>query len=457
MGRYLDSVTAGGGPSLVGLRHGLALVGRRARRVLAVDLGPLRGRGPRRRPGPPSPTPGCPAPAGSPARRSTTPSTRSRCPGATADDVVVVGRSQTRGPVDLTADELRDAVARCRAGLERLGVRRGDRVAAYLPNDPRGARRVPGHRVARRDLVVVRAGVRDAGRRRPLRPDRAARAAHRRRLSLRRPRHRPGARRSPRSARRCRPFGRRSSSPTCATRRARSRPSPGAIAWSRAASPMPGRSPSSRSRSTTRCTSSSRRGRPACRRRSSTATAGSCSSTCKALALHTDLGPDGPLLLVHDHRLDDVELPRLGARSRARPSCCSTATPPGPTCRRCGAWPPRRAPPTSAPSAPFLMACRKAGLAPGADPTLDLASAARHRLDRRAAAGGRLPVGPRAVSDAIPLGSLSRRHGPVHRVPRAVAARPGLGGRDQLPDARRAGRGVRSRRAGRSSARRASS
>jgi acetoacetyl-CoA synthetase len=59
-----------------------------------------------------------------------------RLPGRTDDDVVVAGRSQTRGPSDLTAAELRDAVARCRAGLVRLGVRRGDRVAAYLPNIP---------------------------------------------------------------------------------------------------------------------------------------------------------------------------------------------------------------------------------------------------------------------------------------------------------------------------------
>ncbi|HEX3266166.1 MAG TPA: AMP-binding protein, partial [Candidatus Limnocylindrales bacterium] len=59
-----------------------------------------------------------------------------RLPGRADDDVVVVGRSQTRPPVELTAAELRDAVARCRAGLVRLGVRRGDRVAAYLPNIP---------------------------------------------------------------------------------------------------------------------------------------------------------------------------------------------------------------------------------------------------------------------------------------------------------------------------------
>ena len=57
-------------------------------------------------------------------------------PGRADDDVVVVGRSQSRDPVEMTAAELRDQVARARAGLLRLGVERGDRVAAYLPNIP---------------------------------------------------------------------------------------------------------------------------------------------------------------------------------------------------------------------------------------------------------------------------------------------------------------------------------
>ncbi len=48
----------------------------------------------------------------------------------------LVGLSQTRGRVELSMDELRDQVARCRAGLAALGVGRGDRVAAYLPNVP---------------------------------------------------------------------------------------------------------------------------------------------------------------------------------------------------------------------------------------------------------------------------------------------------------------------------------
>jgi acetoacetyl-CoA synthetase len=50
------------------------------------------------------------------------------------DDVAIVARSQTRDEVQLTWSELDDAVARCRRGLLRLGVQRGDRVAAYLPN-----------------------------------------------------------------------------------------------------------------------------------------------------------------------------------------------------------------------------------------------------------------------------------------------------------------------------------
>jgi acetoacetyl-CoA synthetase len=54
----------------------------------------------------------------------------------TPDEVAVVGRSQTRVGVELTWGELLDAVRRCRAGLVRLGVGRNDRVAAYLPNVP---------------------------------------------------------------------------------------------------------------------------------------------------------------------------------------------------------------------------------------------------------------------------------------------------------------------------------
>src|SRR5690606_21775692 len=53
-----------------------------------------------------------------------------------SDDPAILGRSQTRDAVDLTWGDLRDQVARARAGLQRLGVGRGDRVVAYLPNMP---------------------------------------------------------------------------------------------------------------------------------------------------------------------------------------------------------------------------------------------------------------------------------------------------------------------------------
>ncbi|GIJ72870.1 acetoacetate--CoA ligase [Virgisporangium ochraceum] len=57
-------------------------------------------------------------------------------PAADADDLAVLAYSQTREPIRLTWGELRDQVARARAGLRRLGVGHGDRVVAYLPNVP---------------------------------------------------------------------------------------------------------------------------------------------------------------------------------------------------------------------------------------------------------------------------------------------------------------------------------
>jgi acetoacetyl-CoA synthetase len=54
-------------------------------------------------------------------------------------DRVIVARSQSRARIERTASELRDDVARIRTGLRRLGVGRGDRVAAYLPNVPEAA------------------------------------------------------------------------------------------------------------------------------------------------------------------------------------------------------------------------------------------------------------------------------------------------------------------------------
>jgi acetoacetyl-CoA synthetase len=52
------------------------------------------------------------------------------------DAVAVVAYSQSRDTVELTFGDLRERVARARAGLQRLGVGPGDRVVAYLPNVP---------------------------------------------------------------------------------------------------------------------------------------------------------------------------------------------------------------------------------------------------------------------------------------------------------------------------------
>src|SRR6185437_7872296 len=51
-------------------------------------------------------------------------------------ETAVVARSRTREPRELSFDDLRDQVARARAGLQRLGVAKGDRVVACLPNIP---------------------------------------------------------------------------------------------------------------------------------------------------------------------------------------------------------------------------------------------------------------------------------------------------------------------------------
>ncbi len=51
-------------------------------------------------------------------------------------ETAVVAQSQTREPIELSFGDLRDQIARARAGLVRLGVGPGDRVVAYMPNIP---------------------------------------------------------------------------------------------------------------------------------------------------------------------------------------------------------------------------------------------------------------------------------------------------------------------------------
>ncbi len=53
-----------------------------------------------------------------------------------AEETVLISHSEVRSRRSLTRGELVEGVARVRAGLERLGVRSGDRVAAILPSGP---------------------------------------------------------------------------------------------------------------------------------------------------------------------------------------------------------------------------------------------------------------------------------------------------------------------------------
>jgi acetoacetyl-CoA synthetase len=59
-----------------------------------------------------------------------------RLPGMDDEDPALLGFSETRSDIVLSALELRDLVGRLRRGLHDLGVRQGDRVAAYMPNMP---------------------------------------------------------------------------------------------------------------------------------------------------------------------------------------------------------------------------------------------------------------------------------------------------------------------------------
>lgn len=56
--------------------------------------------------------------------------------GRDPDEVTIIARSQSRPRSTMTLAQLRDEVARVRRGLADLGVGTGDRVAGYLPNIP---------------------------------------------------------------------------------------------------------------------------------------------------------------------------------------------------------------------------------------------------------------------------------------------------------------------------------
>ena len=191
------------------LRRALALVGRRHRGVLGLDLGVLRRRGSTRRTSACSAVARCPARSGSRARGSTTPSTSSAA-ATTTRSRSATPRSCGRS-ASVTWGELREQTARIAAGAARRSA--SARATASRRTCRTSPRRSPRSSRARRIGAVWscgRAGVRRAQRRRPLRPDRAEGAARGRRLPLRREGLRParGGRASSRRDRRARAHGR---------------------------------------------------------------------------------------------------------------------------------------------------------------------------------------------------------------------------------------------------------
>ena len=286
------------------------------------------------------PTRGCRAPAGSRAPRSTTPSTCCGCPGVADDDPVVLGLLADPGAGH--ADRRRAA----RAGPPGRGPgcagsasARGDRVAAYAPNIPEtfvlhaghGQPRARSSPAARRSsapasvvdrwqqiepkVLVAVDGYRYG--------DKAGR---------------PRAPRWPRSGPPCR---------RCAT--------PCMLPYLDPAAPPDGlRGPSWPRRPTSRSTFDAGAVRPPALRalllrHHRAAQADRARPRRHPAGAPEDAGPaprprpGRPVLLVHHHRLDDVELPGLRPGGRARRSCCSTATPATPTWARCGGWPRRPA------------------------------------------------------------------------------------------------------------------
>ncbi len=127
-------------------------------------------------------------------------------PGRGDDDIAAVAVVEDGTEREVTHAELRDLVARARAGLAAAGVGRGDRVVALAPNSVETLVAF----LATASLGAVWSSCSpdfgDAGGARPLRPDRADRAGRRRRLPLQRQavrragdRRRPCRRRCPRS------------------------------------------------------------------------------------------------------------------------------------------------------------------------------------------------------------------------------------------------------------------
>ena len=324
--------------------------------------------------------------------------------------VAVVARSQTREPARADLGRARRRTwPGAAAGLRRLGVGRGDRVAAYLPNIPETLVAFLATAEPRRGLVVVRAGVRHPRGGRPLRADRAE-----------------GARSpSTATATASKVVDRRAEVAAIAAGAADAARTPCTSPYLGATRPpttgatlaAPSRGAarrSSRCRSTTRSTCCTPRAPPGCRSRSCTATAASLLEHLKVLALHHDLGPGDRffwftttgwmmwnyLVSGPARRRDDRAVRRRPGAPRPRHAVATRRRRPASTYFGVGA--------------PFLMACRKAGVVPA---DRDLRCAASARPARRCRAEGF-----RWVYDAVGAARADRvgqrRHRRVHRVRR---------------------------------------
>ena len=170
----------------------VALVGRRPRWLLAVDLGPLRPRVGHAR-GRRWPTPPCPGPAGSPGSSSTTRPTPWR---PSPKGPALVGSSQSRaaGRAEPDRRAARPGGAGAGPACGAPGRGPGRPGGGVPPQHPRDGGGPAGRGQPGGDLVVVRPRVRHPQRGRPAAPDRAGGAAGGGRLPLRRPGRRPGGR-----------------------------------------------------------------------------------------------------------------------------------------------------------------------------------------------------------------------------------------------------------------------